>query len=83
MADKAIVSIHLQNIYGEGCVQNVKVALGLIEGVHAIHVDRDAKIAHISYEPPATPLAIREQLLSAGYLSEEKTGSGENIVMTK
>lgn len=63
-------SIHLQNVHLEGCAQNVKMALMMIEGVKAVHVHREELLADVLYEPPATPLQLREQLLLAGYLAE-------------
>jgi copper chaperone CopZ len=65
-------TFHLQNVNGEGCVQNVKMALGMIEGVRAVHVHREEQLADVLYDPPATPVQIREQLLMAGYLSESR-----------
>ncbi len=71
------VSIHLQNVHLEGCALNVKMALMMIEGVKAVHVHREELLADVLYEPPATPLQLREQLLLAGYLAERPQAEGE------
>jgi len=75
MAGKSRVVMHLQNVYGEGCAQNVKVALEMIEGVKAVRVIKDEMVAEVLYEDPATPYAMCEQLLLGGYLSESKEGA--------
>lgn len=63
-------TIQLQNVFLEGCVQNVKMALMMIEGVKAGHVHREELLADVLYDPPATPLQLREQLFLGGYLAE-------------
>ncbi len=64
------VTIRLQNVLYEGCARNVETALKMIEGVRAVQVHREEQTADVLYEPPATPLAMREQLLMGGYLAE-------------
>ena len=64
------VTIRLQNVLYSGCVENVRTALQMIEGVKAVQVNRDELIAEVLYDAPATPLQMREQLLVAGYLAE-------------
>jgi len=59
-------SIHLQNVHLEGCAQNVKMALMMIEGVKAVHVHREELLADVLYEPPATPLQLREHCFWRG-----------------
>jgi copper chaperone CopZ len=63
-------TIHLQNIVDSGCVSNVRFALELIDGVKAVQVDRDRKVAEVLYSAPATALDLRQQLLTMGYLAE-------------
>jgi copper chaperone CopZ len=63
-------TLHLQNVLYEGCAQNVKTALMMIEGVRAVHVRREELLADVLYDAPATPHQLREQLLMAGYLAE-------------
>lgn len=63
-------TIHLQNVRYEGCAQNVRTALQMIEGVKAVQVNREELLAEVLYDAPATPLQMREQLLVAGYLAE-------------
>lgn len=75
MAGKSLVAIHLQNVYGEGCAQNVKLALEMIEGVKAVRVIKERMVADVLYEEPATPYAIRQQLLLGGYLAESNEGA--------
>lgn len=70
-------TFHLQNVYLEGCAQNVKLALMMIDGVRAVHVHREELLADVLYDPPATPLQLREQLLLAGYLAERPQAGGE------
>ena len=53
-----------------GCVQNVEMALKMLEGVKAVQVHKEEQTVDVLFEPPATPLAIREQLLLGGYLAE-------------
>ncbi len=64
------VTIHLQNVHYEGCVQNVERALMMVEGVKAVQVHKAEPTVDVLFEPPATPLAIREQLILGGYLAE-------------
>lgn len=64
------MTIHLQNVLYAGCVQNVEMALKMVEGVRAVHVHKAELTVDVLFEPPATPLAIREQLLLGGYLAE-------------
>ena len=63
-------TIHLKNIPYEGCAQNVRVALGKIEGVRVVQVRREDLVAEVLYDPPATPLQMRELLLAGGYLAD-------------
>lgn len=63
-------TIHLQNVLYEGCAQNVRIALEMIDGVRAVQVNREELLAEVLYEEPATPLQMREQLLLAGYLAQ-------------
>ena len=63
-------TLHLQNVYSEGCVCNVKAALEMIEGVRAVQIHREELLADVLYDAPATPLQMREQLLMGGYLAE-------------
>lgn len=65
-------TFHLQNVKFEGCAQNVKMALMMVEGVRAVHVHREELLVDVLYDPPATGLQMREQLLMAGYLSESR-----------
>lgn len=69
-------TFHLQNLLYEGCAQNVKTALMMVDGVRAVHVHREELLADVLYDPPATPLQIREQLLLAGYLAEGSRAGG-------
>lgn len=68
---------HLQNVRLEGCAQNVQMALMMIDGVRAVHVHREELLADVLYDPPATPLQLREQLLLAGYLAEDSDAGGD------
>lgn len=70
-------TLHLQNVLYEGCAQNVKTALMMIEGVRAVHVRREELLADVLFDPPVTPLQLREQLLMAGYLAERQAKGGE------
>lgn len=63
-------TIHLQNVHCEGCTENVRTCLQMIEGVKAVQVNRVELVAEVLYEEPATPLQMREQLLLGGYLAE-------------
>ena len=63
-------TIHLQNIVDAGCVANVRLGLEMIDGVKAVQVDRERKVAEVLFEEPATALDLREQLLTMGYLAE-------------
>ena len=65
-------TIHLQNVHCEGCVHNVKTAIEMIEGVRVAHVHKLGLTVDVLYESPATPFAMREQLLLGGYLAEPK-----------
>lgn len=69
------ITLHLQNVYLEGCAQNVRMALQMVEGVKAVHVHREELTADVLFEEPATPLKLREQLVTAGYLAEHLHGS--------
>jgi copper chaperone CopZ len=62
-------TVPLQNIHCEGCVRNVQNALGLIEGIEDVQVDRASLLATVSFQPPATEDAIRAQLDLGGYLA--------------
>ncbi len=64
------VTIHLQHVLYAGCVQNVEMALKMVEGVKAVQVHKEERTVDVLFEPPATPLALREQLLLGGYLAE-------------
>ena len=70
-------TLHLQNVLYDGCAQNVKMALLMIEGVRAVHVHREELLADVLYDPPAPPLQLREQLLLAGYLAEDSHAGGD------
>jgi copper chaperone CopZ len=70
-------TFHLQNVRLEGCAQNVKMAPMMIDGVRAVHVHREELLADVLYDPPATPLQLREQLLLAGYLAEDSDAGGD------
>ena len=48
------------------------MALEMIEGVRVAHVHKEALTVDVLYESPATPFAMREQLLLGGYLAEPK-----------
>jgi copper chaperone CopZ len=65
-------TFHLQNVRGQGCVYNIQAALEMIEGVRAVQVHREELLVDVLYELPATPYQMREQLLSANYLSEAR-----------
>jgi copper chaperone CopZ len=64
------VTIHLQNVLYAGCVHNVEMALKMVQGVRAVQVHKAEQTVDVLFEAPATPLAIREQLLLGGYLAE-------------
>lgn len=68
------VTLHLQNVHLEGCAQNVRMALQMVEGVKAVQVHREELLADVLFEEPATDVQLREQLLMAGYLAEHKHG---------
>ena len=68
-------TIHLQNVRCEGCAQNVRTALQMIEGVKTVRVDRKEQLAEMLYESPATLRQMREQLLVAGYLAKPHDAS--------
>ncbi|MEQ1935793.1 MAG: heavy-metal-associated domain-containing protein [Fimbriimonadaceae bacterium] len=63
-------TIHLQNLFSDSCSQSVKYALMLLEGVRAVNVHREDLTVDVLFDPPATALEIREQLLMSGYLAE-------------
>lgn len=65
-------TLRLQNVRYEGCAQNVRTALEMIEGVRAVQVNREELVAEVLYDAHATPLQLREQLLVAGYLAEAR-----------
>ena len=64
------VTIHLQNVFNAGCIHNVEMALKMVEGVRAVQVHQAEQTVDVLFKSPATPLAIREQLLLGGYLAE-------------
>lgn len=66
-------TLHLQNVLYEGCAQNIRVALEMIEGVRTVEVDRQALMATVLYDPPATVAQLREQLSRASYLAPTTT----------
>lgn len=61
------VTLYLQNVRAEGCVQNIKVALQVLDGVKAVLAKRAGRTADILYESPATRFQMRGQLHKAGY----------------
>ena len=60
----------LQNVNHEGCAQNVKMCLMMIDGVQEVILNWDKRLVDVLFDAPATALRIREQLQVAGYLSE-------------
>ncbi len=64
------VTIHLQRVLYMGCVHNIETALKMLEGVKAVQVHQEEQTVDVLFEPPATPVEMREQLLLGGYLAE-------------
>jgi hypothetical protein len=42
----------------------------MIDGVKAVHVQKEELTVDVLFDSPATPLQMREQLLMGGYLAE-------------
>lgn len=73
MTKTEVANIQVASLVCGTCADNVEKALFQVEGVKAVDVDMDKKIAEVKYVPYQTDVQVLERaIVEAGYDANEK-----------